>query len=111
MIRRPFVEGRTALDHVREYCETRVSVEGVSGEGRDAVLAATVTVDAVTDGMPERAIGANQDTVTVQGLDANGVVITAARQQIDPIEVGEARTLAGARVRRSRPRPTWTARR
>ncbi|MGO1318571.1 MAG: hypothetical protein ACTMIR_16300 [Cellulomonadaceae bacterium] len=69
--------------------EADLDVEGVQGEGADAVLVADITVTSESWQWEARPLSAPQDKLYLNGLDADGDVIARAYAVIDPPKVGE----------------------
>lgn len=75
-----------------DYYDAQFDVQGVSGEGKDAVLTVDIEVTGTREGMPGRVPSATRDLLYVQGLDSAGTVVTSAYTRIDPIPDGQSQT-------------------
>lgn len=76
-----------------DYYETELEVEGVVGKGATAKLVADITMVGRNAQMPDRVASADQDTLYLVGLDANGDIIAKGTTTIDPIEDGATATV------------------
>ncbi|MBI9115939.1 hypothetical protein [Sanguibacter suaedae] len=76
-----------------DYYETELDVEGVVGTGATAKLVSHITMIGRNAQMPDRIASADDDTVTIVGLDAEGDVIAKGTTVIEPVEDGETATV------------------
>ncbi len=72
-----------------DYYDAEVTVGETIGKGADAKLTAELTVNGRTAGLPDRISSAKDDSVQLNGLDAEGTIIAIATQVIDPIAEGQ----------------------
>ncbi|MGP7959730.1 hypothetical protein ACTVCO_02830 [Sanguibacter sp. A247] len=78
---------------VIDYYDVSVAVGDRSGSGASTLISADLDFKAVRDGVPERLPSAKIDYVYLQGLDADGKIVTITGNSIDEPKVPGTQTV------------------